>query len=149
MDWRGLLNPEGLREDLAEAVNAAQLARQRFRDVARVSGLMVPSLPGSRRTSRQLQASSHLLFDVLTRWDPEHLLLVQARDEVLEGDLYLSVMQEALVQLVQEPVEIMSTARLTPLAFPLWADRMHAQVSTETWVDRVRRMVTQLERAAG
>ncbi len=149
MDWGVLLDPRGLVDDLTEAVNAAQLARQRFRDVARVSGLMVPSLPGARRTARQLQASSHLLFDVLTRWDPEHLLLIQARDEVLEGDLYLGVMKDALVQLAREPLETIHTPRLTPLAFPLWADRMHAQVSTETWVDRVRRMVSQLERAAG
>jgi ATP-dependent Lhr-like helicase len=149
MDWGTLLEPAGLTNDLTQAVNAAQLARQRFRDVARVSGLMVPSLPGARRTARQLQASSHLLFDVLTRWDPDHLLLVQARNEVLEGDLHLSTMEKALAQLAEEPVETVQTPRLTPLAFPLWADRMHAQVSTETWVDRVRRMVSQLERAAG
>jgi ATP-dependent helicase Lhr and Lhr-like helicase len=149
VDWAGLLDPAGLVEDLTDAVNAAQLARQRFRDVARVSGLMVPSLPGARRTARQLQASSHLLFDVLTRWDPGHLLLAQARDEVLEGDLHLEAMREALHALAQEPIETVLTPRLTPLAFPLWADRMHAQVSTETWIDRVRRMLTQLERAAG
>lgn len=149
MDWRGLLTPEGLVEDLTSAVNAAQLARQRFRDVARVSGLMVPSLPGNRKTARQLQASSHLLFDVLSRWDPEHLMLRQAQDEVMEGDLHLATMNDALAQLVGKPIETHTTPRLTPLAFPLWADRMHAQVSTETWIDRVRRMVTQLEKAAG
>ncbi|MEZ4612873.1 MAG: hypothetical protein R2838_21955 [Caldilineaceae bacterium] len=39
--------------------------------------------------------------------------------------------------------------RLTPLAFPIWADRMRTQVSTEAWSDRVQRMVLELEEAAG
>jgi ATP-dependent Lhr-like helicase len=37
---------------------------------------------------------------------------------------------------------------LTPLAFPLWAERLQFQVSSESWKDRVQRMAVQLEKAA-
>jgi hypothetical protein len=45
-------------------------------------------------------------------------------------------------------VRLKKLARLSPLAFPLWAMWVQAQVSTEQWADRVKRMVTQLEIAA-
>ena len=67
LGWGPLLSPEGLVGDLLEAVNAAELARPQFREVARVAGLIFPGYPGSGKSDRQLQASSGLLFDVLAR----------------------------------------------------------------------------------
>ncbi|HZB27771.1 MAG TPA: hypothetical protein VE282_04340, partial [Gemmatimonadales bacterium] len=46
-------------------------------------------------------------------------------------------------------VSIKDVERPTPLAFPLLVDRAREQVSSEKFVDRVRRMVAPLERAAG
>lgn len=67
-------------------LNLGELARRQFREIARVAGLLPPSLPGKTpRSMRQLQASSGLLFDVLTRHDPEHLLLHQAQRELFSG----------------------------------------------------------------
>jgi hypothetical protein len=63
---RELLSPENLIEDLRESLNLGELARRQFREIARVAGLLPPSLPGrAPRSMRQLQASSGLLFDVL------------------------------------------------------------------------------------
>jgi ATP-dependent Lhr-like helicase len=43
----------------------------------------------------------------------------------------------------------MRPQRFTPLAFPLWVERIRSQqVSSERWLDRVQRMVAQLEKAA-
>ena len=151
LDWHGLLTPDGLLEDLLEAVNTTELARRKFREVARVAGLLVTG-PGNRASARQLQASSGLLFDVLARWDPENLLLAQARREALESELELPEMLSGLERLSamarDRRVEV-ETPRLTPLAFPLWAERLHARVSTERWIDRVSRMAASLERVAG
>ncbi len=146
--WGSLLSPEGLVDDLLEAVNAAELARRQFREIARVAGLVFPGYPGSGKSDRQLQASSGLLFDVLARYDPENLLLTQARREVLEGELSLRRLRRGLETLQSRPVDERATSRLTPLAFPLWADRLHARVSSESWRDRVARMVERLERSA-
>jgi ATP-dependent Lhr-like helicase len=43
---------------------------------------------------------------------------------------------------------VIATPRLTPFAFPIWADRLRTQVSSEDWTDRVQRMLDQLEDAA-
>ena len=81
-DWpldASLFEAEGLVDDILASVNMSELARRRFREIARVAGLVRTGLPGARRAVRQVQASSSLLYDVFVRYDPENLLLVQAR----------------------------------------------------------------------
>lgn len=146
--WSTLLDPAGVENELLDALNAAEMARRRFRGVARVAGLLVTG-PGGRASARQLQASSGLLWDALVRWDPEHLLVAQARDEVLEAELDVKALRGGLARLQAARIVERETPRLTPLAFPLWAERLQARVSTEQWIDRVLRMARSLERAAG
>jgi ATP-dependent helicase Lhr and Lhr-like helicase len=148
-DWGRLLAPDGVEGELLECMNAVELARRQFREVARIAGLIFPGYPGRGKSARQLQASSGLVFDVLLRYDPENLLLDQARREVLERELNVRRIRVGLAEISQRPIRMQRTERLTPLSFPLWADRLHARVSSEPWVDRVRRMADRLERAAG
>ncbi len=97
-----------------------------------------------------MQASSGLIYDVFRDYDAENLLLAQARREVLEQQLEFQRLQSALARLGNADLLLRRTARLTPLAFPLWAARVQTtRLSTEKWSERVARMVQQLERAAG
>jgi ATP-dependent Lhr-like helicase len=74
-----LLSPDALADDVLESLNAGELAKRQFREVARVAGLVTPGLPHAGRTARQLQASSGLFYDVFREYDPGNLLLWQAR----------------------------------------------------------------------
>jgi len=148
-DWGELLSPERVSDELLQCLNAVELARRQFREIARIAGLVFPGYPGRGKSTRQVQASSGLIFDVLERYDPENLFLDQARREVMDRELNIGRIRDGLTRLHRLPVEVQETERLTPLAFPLWADRLHATVSSEAWIDRVRRMAGQLERAAG
>jgi ATP-dependent Lhr-like helicase len=143
---RALLSPDELLADLLAGLNVGELARRQFREIARVAGLLPPSLPGrALRSLRQLQASSGLLFDVLTRFDPGHLLLTQANREVLESQLEVTRLAEALADCAARTLDLHAPAQLTPLAFPLWAETMRGHLSTEDWKTRVRRAAEQLE----
>jgi ATP-dependent Lhr-like helicase len=147
--WRTLLAAEGLEGDLPACLNAAEMARRRFRQIARVSGLVHPGPPGRSRSTRNLQASSGLLFDVLARYDPENLLVDQAHREVLERELEATRLREGLTSLSQRELTVTHPPRFTPLAFPIWAERLQSQVSSESWLQRVQRMAESLEAAAG
>ncbi len=144
---RQLLSPANLLEDLRESMNLGELARRQFREIARVAGLVIPSLPGrTPRSLRQLQASSGLLYDVLRQFDPSHLLLQQAEREVLEQQLQLDCMAETLARCSGRVLQLERPAGLTPLSFPLWAERMRGQLGNEDWKTRVARAAAQLER---
>jgi ATP-dependent Lhr-like helicase len=144
-----LLSSEALLDDVPASLNATEMAKRQFREIARVAGLVFPGLPRSGKTARQLQASSSLFFDVFQRYDPGNLLLSQAHREVLERQLESSRLGRTLERLSRSDVIITSPKRVTPLAFPLLVDRTRERVSSESWSDRIKRMQVALEKAAG
>ncbi len=145
----GLFSPHELLEDINAALNATEMAKRQFRELARVAGLVFPGLPRSGKTARQLQVSSGLFFDVLRRYDPGNLLLGQASREVLERQLESTRLGSTLQRLSTSTIVLTNPRRPTPLAFPLLVDRTRERVSSESLADRVSRMQLALERAAG
>jgi ATP-dependent Lhr-like helicase len=144
----GLVSPDNLLHDIPASLNAAELARRQFREIARVAGLIFQGYPGSNKSVKQVQASSGLLYDVFARYDPENLLLFQAHREVLERQLERSRLGRTLERIAGGRVTISEVERPTPLAFALLVDRAREQVSSEKFLDRVRRLAAPLERAA-
>lgn len=139
---RALLSRDGLADDVAQSVNMTQLARLAFRDIARVAGLVMPTYPGARKTGRQLQASSGLIFDVLNEFDPPpgNLLLEQARREVLERHFERGRMARMLARLESATPVLVETERLTPLSFPLVIERVATKVTSQTVLERLQAM---------
>jgi ATP-dependent Lhr-like helicase len=144
-----LFSPDHLREEILAALNATEMARRQFREIARVTGLVFPGFPHAGKSSRQLQASSSLFFDVFQRYDPGNLLLAQAEREVLERQLEQSRLARTLERLREASILLKDPPRVTPLCFPLFVDRTRNKVSSETLGDRVRKLQARLERDAG
>ena len=145
-----LLSPHALLDDLLACVNVGELSRRQFRDIARVAGLLPPSLPGRQpRKMRHLQASSGLIFDVLQRFDPDHMLLNQAQREVFEAQLDVRQVAETLDDCTRRRINFLTPEMLTPLSFPLWAERWRGELSNEDWKTRVARAAEQLEKRSG
>ncbi|MDQ6613051.1 MAG: ligase-associated DNA damage response DEXH box helicase [Gemmatimonadota bacterium] len=144
----GLFSSTHLLADIVQSLNAAELARRQFREIARVAGLVFAGYPGQSKSLKQVQASSGLLYDVFVRYDPDNLLVQQAHREVLERQLEASRLGRVLQRLRESTVRIVHVDRATPLAFPLLVDSTRARVSTEKLADRVRRMTQQAERAS-
>lgn len=148
-DCHELLSVENLVEDIVECVNSSELARRHFREIARIAGLLVQTRPGAHRSVRQLQASSELFFDVFKEFDPQNLLMQQARREVLERQLEFARLKNALQRIAQQQILITTPKKLSPLSFPLWAERIASQqLRLESGSDRIERLARQLEAAA-
>ncbi len=143
----GLFSRDHLADDIAHSLNASEMARRQFREIARVAGLVPPRYPGGQRSARQVQASSGLIFDVLSQYDGDNRLLAQARREVLVQQLEQARLTETLARINAGRVVIHDVPRPTPFAFPLMVDRMRQTVSSEDIDARIARMVADLERA--
>ncbi len=143
-----LFSEERLQDDIMGCLNSVEMAKRQFREVAHIAGLVFQGYPGSRKSARQLQASTGLLFDVFSNYDQDNLLLKQAKEEVLERNLERKRLLETLTVIRQSEIVIRQTKRFTPLAFPLVVDRLRERLSSEKLADRVRRMQQQLEKAA-
>ena len=135
-----LLEDSNLELDLEAALNLSELCKRRFRSIAQVSGLMVKGYPGKNKTSGQLQISSSLLWDVFSKHEPTNLLLKQARYEVLQDQLELPRLQNALKRIKEGDIIHKEIERPGPLAFPLLVERLRNRMSNESIMDRVTRM---------
>ena len=135
-----LFSTENLFEDIPASLNAAEMARRQFREIAQIAGLVATGLPGQRVKSKHLQASSNLFFDVFSRYDADNMLLSQAHREVLEQQLEQSRMTQALARIGEARLVVMELKRPSPLSFPLLVDRMREELSSESLADRVRKM---------
>ena len=143
----GLLSDKAFLDDLIASLNAAELSRRQFREIARVAGLVFQGYPGQPKSARQVQATSGLLFDVFKRWDAGNPLLAQAEREVLERELELSRLGRAMRRLADSPVVVRQTQRPSPFAFPLMVARLREKLSSEKLADRVRRMQLEYDEA--
>jgi ATP-dependent Lhr-like helicase len=156
IDWMGawrerraaLLADDGLLDDVLASLNAGELAQRRFREVARVSGLIFQGYPGAPKSIRQLQASSSLFYEVFRKYDAGNRLLEQAEREVLEQELEIGRLRAALSRMRGQEVAYRLLSRPTPFAFPLMVERLREQVTTEKLSARIERMLAELESAA-
>jgi ATP-dependent Lhr-like helicase len=144
----GLLSPENLLEDVLASLNAAELSKRQFREIARVAGLVFQGYPGQPKSAKQVQATSGLLYEVFARWDAGNPLLAQAEREVLERELEFSRLAAAVRRISSSPVVLRQTAKPTPFAFPLMVARLREKLTSEKLADRVRRMQLDFDRAA-
>jgi ATP-dependent Lhr-like helicase len=142
---RELLDSRHVEADILAGLNAAELGKRQFREIARVAGLIDQGYPGQNKSSRQLQASSGLLYDVFTTYDSENLLLKQAVREVLERQLEASRLAAALLRLRGSKALLMACDRPTPFSFPLMVERLRERLSTEQIEQRVARMIAELD----
>ena len=90
--------------------------------------------------------SSGLFFDVFSEYEPEHLLLQQAYDEVLFFQLDEIRLRKAFAKIQNQEVLFNKTERFSPYAFPIMVDRLREKMSSEKLIDRVKKMQVQLER---
>ncbi len=155
-DWAAiageLLQPapdaSALSAEVVASLNASELARRRFRDIAHIAGLVVAGYPGMRKNARAMQASSSLFYDVFRKFDPMNGLLRQSEREVMEDELDVRRLQATLASMAARRLDLRPLKRATPLAFPLMVGRFRESLTNETLTARIERMVGELNAAA-
>lgn len=141
---RALFNPESWYLDLQRSINATELSRRKFRDIAVIAGLIIQGYPGAKKKQRHLQNSTSLIYEVLKDQEPNHLLLQQAYNDVLAYEVEAERLYEALERIYSHPIAITRPKQLTPFCFPIKVDSLREQLTSEKLEDRIKRMQAQL-----
>lgn len=145
---RSLFDRESLVDHLNNSLNLTELAKRQFREIARISGLIHPGIPGQPKQGRHLQSSTSMFYDAFQQYDPQNKLLAQAKQELLTNQFEIDRMNLALERLAASRVELRSLNRPSPLAFPLLVEQLRQRLSSESLESRVRRLQSQLESEA-
>lgn len=143
--WPAFLSASHVLNDLTEAINLSELVKRQFRSTARIAGWLFEGYPGRTKSMRALQTSASLLHDVLQKYDPEHLLLQQARSDVLSDFCDLPRLTEAMERLAQQPLTIRQLTQPSPMALPLMIERLEARLSSDTVATRLARLTANFD----
>ena len=132
---------DNLLDDILHSLNANEMARRRFRDIAHIGGLVFTGYPGQPVKNRHLQASSSLLFEVFSEYEPDNLLVRQAYNEALAFQLEEFRLRAALQRIQQQNIILKTIERPTPFAFPIMVDSLgREKLTTETLEERIAKM---------
>jgi ATP-dependent Lhr-like helicase len=141
-----LFSDKNLLDDIQQSLNATEMARRKFRDIAHIAGLIFTGFPGKPMKNKHLQSSTSLLFEVFSEYEKDNLLVRQAYNEALAFQLEEFRLRAALQRIQQQTIILKETANPSPFAFPIMVDRLREKMSTETIEERVAKMVARIER---
>lgn len=133
-----------LKSDLQKSLNATEMARRKFRDIAVISGLVFTGFPNKQVKNKHLQSSSQLLFSVFADYEPENLLYQQAFTETFDHQLEEGRLLLAMERIEKQTMIWMNCEKPTPFSFPIITDRLREKLSSEKLADRIKRMVALL-----
>lgn len=140
-----LFSTSNLMEDIQSSVNATEMARRKFRDIAVIGGLIFQGMPGEQKKARHLQASASLLFKVFHEYEPSNLLLRQSFNEVMDQQMEEVRLRDMLSRIQKSKIVLTFPTQLTPFCFPIKVDSMREDMSSEKLEDRVRKMQAKLK----
>ncbi len=144
LDGRAFATRE-LMADVLASLNSGELAQRRFREIARVAGLVFGGYPGAPKSLKQLQASSSLFWEVFRKYDAGNQLLTQAEREVLAQELEVERLRATLARMASQRIEWVDLKVPSPFALPLMVERFREELSTEKLADRLQRIIAEAQ----
>jgi ATP-dependent helicase Lhr and Lhr-like helicase len=135
-DVARLFDQDMLGDDLETWLAESSMLRRTFRNVAVIAGLIERHHPGAEKTRKQVTVNSDLIYDVLRRHQPDHILLRATRADAAGGLTDLSRIAAMLAR-VKGRVVHMVLSRVSPLAVPVLLEIGRESVRTQEDEERL------------
>jgi len=148
LDLDALFDEDMLGDDLDAWLAETSLMRRTFRHCAMIAGLIERRHPGKEKNGRQLTVSAGLIYDVLRRHDPDHVLLEAAYRDAATGLLDIGRLGEFLRR-IRGRLRYVPLERASPLAVPLLLEMGRIAVGGDAREDALREAAEQLLRESG
>lgn len=117
-DPAAMLSPDILTHEFVDWVQQSYLLRRAFREVAVISGLVERQHPGKRKSGRQVTFSTDLIYDVLRKYEPDHLLIEAAWADARTRMTDVARVADVLDRAARE-IDHVVLDRVSPLAVPV------------------------------
>jgi ATP-dependent Lhr-like helicase len=118
LDWDALFQPDMLGDDLEAWLEESFMMKRTFRNCALISGLIERRQPGAEKSGRQVTFSTDLIYDVLRRHQPDHLLLRTARADAAAGLLDVARLGQLLTRIAGH-IRPVALTRASPFSVPV------------------------------
>jgi ATP-dependent helicase Lhr and Lhr-like helicase len=147
LDLSRLFDQDMLGDDLDAWLAESSLMRRTFRACATIAGLIERRHPGQEKTGRQMTVSSDLIYNVLRRYEPHHVLLEAAYQDAATGLLDIARLQDFLRR-IKGRIRHIALDHVSPLAVPVLLDIGREPVNGSAREDILREAADDLIREA-
>ena len=117
-DPAALFSPDILEHEFIDWVQGSNLLKRAFREVAVIGGLVERHHPGKRKSGRQVTFSTDLIYDVLRRYEPDHILLRAAWEDARQRMTDVGRLARLLDRAAGTMIHV-ALDRVTPMAVPV------------------------------
>ncbi|MGA1019708.1 MAG: ligase-associated DNA damage response DEXH box helicase [Candidatus Puniceispirillales bacterium] len=138
-----LLSPDIMGDDLEEWMLESTMLKRAFRVVATIAGVLEKRLPGLKKTGRQMTINSDLIYDVLLRHQPDHILIRATRQEAARGLTDIRRLSDLLTRF-SGLLKIKHLTRVSPLALPLMLEVGREAVTSSAVEDALAELEQEL-----
>jgi ATP-dependent Lhr-like helicase len=142
-----LFAASNLRADFETWLSGNAVMKKTFRGAATIAGLIERNLPQARKSGRQATFSSDILYDTLSKYDPNHLMLEITREEAMRGLVDFGRIEEMIARTAGK-IDHVILDRVTPLSLPMFLENGRIAVAGAAQ-DRIleeeaQRLITQV-----
>jgi len=130
-DLPRLLSPDRFPEDLHESLSRSDLLKYHFRNAAQTGMMVYRNYFGEQKSVRKLQWSSEVIFNVLVQYEPDHVLLREARRDAVHTYIDVEGALAFLRQAGGKPMRIHAVDRVPPLSFAMYATKIKEALLVE------------------
>jgi ATP-dependent Lhr-like helicase len=146
LDLDALFDPDMLGDDLEAWLAESALMKRTFRTCAVISGLIHTRFTGAEKTKRQVLFSTDLIYDVLRKHQPDHVLLRAARADAATGLLDIRRLSDMLVR-IKDRVVHRELERVSPLAVPVMleigVERVFGEAADELLAEAAEELINE------
>lgn len=126
-----LLSPENFAEELNESLSRSDLLKYHFRNAAQTGMMVYRNYFGEQKSVRKLQWSSEVIFNVLQQYEPDHILLREARRDAVHTYIDVDGALKFLRSAAARPMHIHAVDRIPPLSFAMYATKIKEALLVE------------------
>jgi ATP-dependent helicase Lhr and Lhr-like helicase len=144
LDLDNLFDADMLGDDLEAWLAESALMKRTFRTCAIISGLIARRFTGEEKTRRQVLFSTDLIYDVLRKHQPDHVLLRAARADAATGLLDIRRLSDMLLRIKGRIIH-RELDRVSPLAVPVMLEigreSVYGEASDELLAEAAQELV--------
>ena len=144
LGFNKLFAEENLVADIMHGFNVNEMAKRKFRDIAVIAGLVFQGYPNKEVKQKHLMASTGNFFQMFKQYEPDHFLLRQAYEEVLQDQLEETRLRNAIQRILSQTIIVEQLKEPSPFCFPIMVERLRVSITSESIEDRVQKMIAQM-----
>jgi ATP-dependent helicase Lhr and Lhr-like helicase len=126
-----LLSVNDFARDLDESLSRSHLLKYHFRNAAQTGMMVYRNYFGERKPLRKLQWSTEVIFNVLAQYEPNHVLMREAKRDAVHTYIDIEGALSFLAKAATKPMRIRQVERVPPLSFALFATKIKEALLVE------------------